>query len=308
MIQVENITKLYQDKKARDSAPAEQAARGIRNITFQVAQGEVFGFLGPNGAGKTTMIRLLMGFIKADSGSARIKGLDCWKNSVAVKKLVGYLPGEMNFFDQMSGREFLDLMVGMHGDRPLHRKRRDALVSRLELKLEQPIRKMSKGMKQKLGIICALMTDGEVLILDEPTSGLDPVMQKIFIDLVLEEKSRGKTVFISSHMFSEVERTCDRVGIICNGQLAAVESIYDLRQMQNHTLEITLEDEEDIRFLTDQGIKIKDRRGMHLTVQVQGNFHPLLAALAQVKVKDFAPRATGLEEAFMHLYLEEGKF
>ncbi|SPF50433.1 ABC transporter family protein [Candidatus Desulfosporosinus infrequens] len=304
MINVEGITKLYPKDKRKENTEL----RGLKEVTFRVDQGEVFGFLGPNGAGKTTMIRHLMGFIKPDAGFAQIKGLDCWKNSLAVKALVSYLPGEMNFLEQMSGLEFLNLMSGMHGDRPIFRKRRDALVERLELNLKQSIRKMSKGMKQKLGIIYALMLDAEVLILDEPTSGLDPLMQKVFIDLVLAEKSQGKTIFISSHMFSEVERTCDRVGIIRNGKLATVEEIQKLRQAQQRTFEITVADEGQVQILRERGLEIIAVNGTSLSIEIKGDLNPLLSGLAQVKVMSFTQKMTDLEEAFMHFYEGEGRF
>ena len=193
-------------------------------------------------------------------------------------------------------------MSGMHGDRPIFQKRRDVLVERLDLNLKQPIRKMSKGMKQKLGIIYALMLDAEVLILDEPTSGLDPLMQKVFIDLVLQEKSQGKTIFISSHMFPEVERTCDRVGIIRNGELATVESIQNLRQVQHRTFEITVEDEGQVELLREHGLTLVEVRGTRLSVRIQGDLNPLLSGLAQVKVKEFTQKSSELEEAFMHFY------
>jgi len=308
MINVEGITKLYSKNRAEPNRKGTTDIRGLKEVTFQVAKGEVFGFLGPNGAGKTTMIRHLMGFIKPDAGFAQIKGLDCWHNALAVKRLVGYLPGEMNFLEHMSGLEFLNLMSGMHGDRPIFRQRRDLLRERLELNLKQPIRKMSKGMKQKLGIIYALMLDAEVLILDEPTSGLDPLMQKVFIDLVLEEKYQGKTIFISSHMFPEVERTCDRVGIIRKGELAAVEGIQKLRQAQSRTFEITVEDEEQVQLLRERGLAIIAVNGTGLSVKVEGDLNPLLGGLAQVKVTEFTQKTTELEEAFMHFYEGEGRF
>jgi len=216
--------------------------------------------------------------------------------------LVSYLPGEMNFLEQMSGLEFLKLMSGMHGNRPIYQQRRDVLIERLELNLKQPIKKMSKGMKQKLGIIYALMLDSEVLILDEPTSGLDPLMQKVFIDLVLEEKFQGKTIFISSHMFPEVERTCDRVGIIRDGKLATVEGIQALRQAQQRTFEITVDDEGQVQRLRECGLAIVAVDGTSLTIEIQGDLNPLLSGLAQVNVKEFAQKTTELEEAFMHYY------
>lgn len=305
IIDVEGLTKVYSRIGLSKKNKVHSKVRGLQEITFKVEEGEVFGFLGPNGAGKTTMIRHLMGYIKPDGGSARIKGLDCWRQSKEVKSIVGYLPGEMNFLKGMSGSEFLDLMAGMHGNRPIFKHRRDALVERLSLNLKQPIKKMSKGMKQKLGIIYALMPDSEVLILDEPTSGLDPLMQKVFIDLVLEEKSRGKTIFISSHMFPEVERTCDRVGIIRSGELVSVEGIQKLRQEQHRTFEIAVESSEEVQFLCESGLDVVVLQENRLSIEIQGDLNPLFKVLALVNVKEFSQKMTELEEAFMLFYDEK---
>ncbi|AFM40197.1 ABC-type multidrug transport system, ATPase component [Desulfosporosinus acidiphilus SJ4] len=302
MIQVNGLSKVYTNLRRRNTKAISNYVAGLKEITFHVRQGEVFGLLGPNGAGKTTVIRHLMGFIKPDSGYARINGLDCWEESKDVKALVGYLPGEMNFLREMTGHEFLNLMAGMHGNSPVFRKRRDALAERLDLNLKQSIKKMSKGMKQKLGIINTMMLDARVLILDEPTSGLDPLMQKEFIELVLEEKSRGKTILISSHMFPEVERTCDRVGIIRAGELAAVEGIQKLRQEQRRTFEITVETSEQAQRICESGLKVNLREADQVSVQIEGDLNPLLRALAQVQVKDFSQKMTELEEAFMVFY------
>ena len=203
IIEIIGLTKDYGDHK------------GIFDLTFTVEEGEVFGYLGPNGAGKTTTIRHLMGFLNPDKGSSKILGLDCRSERAEIMKHLGYLPGEIAFFDGMSGMEFLNFMAEMRGLTDV--SLRDKLVDLFELDTKGKIRKMSKGMKQNLGIVCAFMHDPRVLILDEPTSGLDPLMQKTFANLILEEKSKGKTILMSSHSFEEVERTCDRVGIIRQG-------------------------------------------------------------------------------------------
>ncbi|WP_407312560.1 ABC transporter ATP-binding protein [Desulfosporosinus sp. SB140] len=305
MIEIKDLSKVYTKAGVRNTRGKTCSIVGLKEITFHVQEGEVFGLLGPNGAGKTTVIRHLMGFIKADAGYARIKGLDCWSNSKDVKALVGYLPGEMNFLKEMSGIEFLNLMAGMHGDRSVFRKRREALVERMNLNLKQPIKKMSKGMKQKLGIINTMMLDSEVLILDEPTSGLDPLMQKVFIDLVLEEKERGKTILISSHMFPEVERTCDRVGMIRAGELVTVEQIQKLRQEQHRTFEITVDTSEQAQLICQSGLEVALIQENQVLIEIQGDLNPLLRVLAQVQVKEFTQKMTELEEAFM-LFYERG--
>ena len=186
--------------------------RGIFDISFSIAEGEVFGFLGPNGAGKTTTIRHLLGFLKAKQGSAKILGMDCWKQSDAITRQLGYIPGEINLLNEMSGEEFLRFMARYRNMQDSGRTQE--LLERFELRPTGAIRRMSKGMKQKLGIVAAFMHDPKVLILDEPTSGLDPLMQNAFVELIQEEKQRGKTILMSSHMFEEVEKTCDRIGII----------------------------------------------------------------------------------------------
>lgn len=175
--------------------------RGIFDISFSIAEGEVFGFLGPNGAGKTTTIRHLLGFLKAKQGSAKILGMDCWKQSDAITRQLGYIPGEINLLNEMSGEEFLRFMARYRNMQDSGRTQE--LLERFELRPTGAIRRMSKGMKQKLGIVAAFMHDPKVLILDEPTSGLDPLMQNAFVELIQEEKQRGKTILMSSHMFEE---------------------------------------------------------------------------------------------------------
>jgi len=294
MIEVQGLTKIYPGNK------------GIKGISFRVAAGETFGFLGPNGAGKTTTIRLLMGFIKAQAGYARINGLDCWRDSTEIKRLVGYLPGEINFIENMSGEEFLNLMAGMHGQASVLRKRYRELADRWNLNLQQPIRKMSKGTKQKVGLVYAFMLDSPVLILDEPTSGLDPLMQKVFVDTILEEKSCGKTIFISSHIFPEIERTCDRVAMLKEGELIAIEDIHVLRQAQQRLFEIEAEDAEDVRKLLDSGLEIVHCERNRVTLRVYGDINPLCQILAGIRLKDFASQTADLEEAFLHFYLAKG--
>ncbi|HBW37593.1 ABC transporter ATP-binding protein [Desulfosporosinus sp. BICA1-9] len=291
MIEVNELTKVYRE------------GRGIRNISFQVDPGTAFGFLGPNGAGKTTTIRLLMGFLKPDSGRVTINEYDCWREKTEVKRFVSYLPGELHFIENLTGVEFLDLIAGMHGEYCLPiKKYREYFVSALDLDLKILIRKMSKGMKQKLGIISALMLDASVLIFDEPTSGLDPLMQKVFIDLILEEKKKGKTLFMSSHQFSEIERTCEQAGIIREGNLLAVQSISLLRQAEYQTFEVEVESEKNVELLRQSQLNITPIQGGCFVIRVVGELDNLWLALAQVRVKRFRQRSLELEEAFMDFY------
>ena len=215
--------------------------KGVFDVSFHVDQGEAFGFLGPNGAGKTTTIRHLMGFLKPKSGSCTINGLDCWRERDKVQARLGYIPGEISFFEDISGAEFLKFIAHYRGIGSQTRK--EDLLERFELDPKSKIKKMSKGMKQKLGIVAAFMHDPDILILDEPTSGLDPLMQNRFIDLVAEEKKQGKTILMSSHMFEEVERTCDRIGIIRTGRMVAVDAAAALRERHTRSYTVTLENE-----------------------------------------------------------------
>lgn len=264
MIEVEKLTRDY------------GAGKGVFDLTFSAGKGEAFGFLGPNGAGKTTTIRHLMGFLRCRSGSCRIGGRDCWKERDVIQEKVGYIPGEIHFFEDMTGTEFLRFLRWYRGVGVLNREKE--LLEYFELNPEMKIRRMSKGMKQKLGITAALMHDPAVLILDEPTSGLDPLMQNRFIELLRSEKKRGKTILLSSHMFEEVERICDTIGILRQGRLAEVDSVANLRKRHIHSYTVTLETEE----------------------------------LARAFAKDFEGRAEGrqatvsakqsLEDIFMHYY------
>lgn len=230
VISVENLTRDY------------GSGKGVFDVSFSIEKGEVFGFLGPNGAGKTTTIRHLMGFLKSESGKCIINGLDCWRDSAEIQTQLGYVPGEISFFDDMTGVEYLKFMekyrkIGVGS-------RKDELLEYFELDPKGKIKKMSKGMKQKLGLVAAMMHDPDILIFDEPTSGLDPLMQSRFVEFVEAEKKRGKTILLSSHMFEEVERTCDRIGIIRNGKLVAVDSVEALRELHVRSYVVTLDTEE----------------------------------------------------------------
>ncbi len=275
--------------------------RGVFDLTFGVEKGEVFGFLGPNGAGKTTAIRQLMGFIRPDSGRCRIDGLDCWRQSAAIQRSLGYLPGEIALMDEMKGRDFLTFIAGIKGVRDLSRAR--ALTERFELDTAGSIRRMSKGMKQKLGIICAFMADPAVLILDEPTSGLDPLMQQAFIELILEEKARGKTILLSSHMFEEVERTCDRVGILKAGHLVAIETVAALKESRRRVYTVTLASPEAAAaFAAEPALTVDAAQGRAVRVAVQGELAPLLAALARYPVTNLETATQRLEDIFLEFY------
>lgn len=202
--------------------------RGVFHLSFAIGQGEVFGFLGPNGAGKTTTIRQLMGFVRPDSGMVRILGMDCFADANKIQKEVGYLPGELALMEDMSGIGFLRMMAGIRNMKDTSRM--EELIQLFSLDAGQKIRRMSKGTKQKVGLVCALMHSPKILLLDEPTSGLDPLMQNRFAQVILKEKEKGTTVLLSSHLFEETERVCDRVAILRAGRLVATEPMQKLHR------------------------------------------------------------------------------
>lgn len=274
--------------------------RGIFALSFTVSEGEVFGYLGPNGAGKSTTIRHLMGFLRPDSGFAQINNLECWTHAAKVQEQLGYLPGEISFLDNMNGLEFLNLLAGMRKLRSLARC--NELIDRFDLDAKMPIRKMSKGMKQKVGIVAAFMHQPRVLILDEPTSGLDPLMQHRFLELTEEEKKRGTTILMSSHMFPEVERVCDRVGIIKDGKLIAIQDIKSLRQVQRKVFTVGIGDEKDLAQLVNAGCHIVRRRHNEVDIEVQGNYNEFIKALANCDIRTLDMHQLNLEEIFMHFY------
>jgi len=264
VIDIQNLTRDY------------GGGKGVFDVSFSVGQGEAFGFLGPNGAGKTTAIRHLMGFLQPKSGQCSIGGLDCWRDSAKIQKSLGYIPGEISFFDDMTGTAFLKFAAKYRGMNGFGRT--EELLKRFELDPKGKIKKMSKGMKQKVGIVTAFMHNPDILILDEPTSGLDPLMQNRFIELIGEEKEKGKTILMSSHMFEEVERTCHRVGIIRTGKLVAVDSVEALRKRHVRPYTVTLDTPELAEnFAKDFG---GTRDGLKVTVSTKQS----------------------LEEIFMHYY------
>src|SRR3984893_9467391 len=225
IIEAEKLTKNYGSK------------RGITDVSFQVEEGEVFGFLGPNGAGKTTTIRLLMALLRADAGTARIAGLDCWQQSVAIKRLIGYLPGELSLDPGLTGGQILEYFGHLRGG--VDQAYLKQLIKRLDFDPSRKFRQYSSGNKRKIGIIQAFMHRPRLLILDEPTSGLDPLHQQEFDRMVKEVRDDGRTVFLSSHILTEVEQTCNRIAIIREGQLVRVGLVEELKDIKHHEITIT---------------------------------------------------------------------
>ena len=274
--------------------------RGIFDVSLSVKKGEVFGFLGPNGAGKSTTIRHLMGFIQADQGSCQINGLDCLRDHARIQQALGYLPGEIAFMDDMTGLEFIKFMAKMKGMTDLTKAYE--LMERFELNPQGKIKKMSKGMKQKIGIICAFMHDPELLVVDEPSSGLDPLMQNRFIELVLEEKQRGKTIFMSSHIFEEIERTCDRTAMIKDGRLISIEELQTLKASKHKTYQITFATQELVEQFMDEGFECKQVESNVIKVVPRNNLNYLLATLSRYDIIDLDITKPTLEELFLHFY------
>jgi ABC-2 type transport system ATP-binding protein len=291
MIKIEQLTKSYGPGK------------GVFDLSLHVSEGETFGYLGPNGAGKTTTIRHLMGFLNPDAGGCTINGKNCRQQADEIQRFVGYLPGEIAFFDGMSGYEFLKLLADMRGMRST--AKRDHLIELLELDCRGKIRKMSKGMKQKLGLVAAMMHDPAVLLLDEPSSGLDPLMQSRFVSLIQEEKAAGKTILMSSHSFDEIERTCDRAGIIRNGRLVAVEDITVLQAAQRKTYLVTFASRDAAAAFAQTDFTIISTNDNTVEVAVQDNLTEFLAALPHYPVTGLDTVQLGLEEVFMHYYGKE---
>lgn len=292
MIEVQKITKDY------------GRGKGVFDVSFSVEEGEVMGFLGPNGAGKTTTIRQLLGFIKPDKGHVSILGMDCFRQADLVHGKLGYLPGEIAFMDNMSGNEFIRFMGKMKGMKDFSYM--EELKQMFELNASGKIKKMSKGMKQKIGIVCAFMQDPQILILDEPTSGLDPLMQNRFIELIQREKEKGKTILMSSHLFEEVERTCDCTAIIRDGKLVAVEDMEKLRGGRRKIMEFTFatEGEADAFSLT-MTESIRDKKTVE--VKVKGRVDECIKRAAAYTIEDINVRGQSLEELFMHYYGEGEK-
>lgn len=289
-IEIQTLTRSYGER------------RGVIDLDLTVNHGEIFGFLGPNGAGKSTTIRVLMGLLQPTSGTARIDGLDCWSQASRVKAKVGFLPGELHLYDQMTGAKFLDFFAGF---RPDSRARRRELVERLELDLTQKVKAMSKGNRQKLAIIQALMYRAPVLLLDEPSSGLDPLMAEELLRLLREEREEGRTVFLSSHLLQEVEEIADRVGIIRDGRLVDVDTMEHLRSLRERPMKISLSEPVSLDQLQGvPGVRVRsvEEGGKEITLSVRGPLAPLLGALSRMPVADLTYGPPDLESLFMQFY------
>lgn len=305
LLEVDHLTKDY------------GSGRGVFDVSFSVGKGEVYGFLGPNGAGKSTTIRHLMGFSKPDSGECRMFGRDCFTHYSENLKHLGYIPGEIALPQGLTGKSFFSMMEEMERCKGTPRlKELEDYFELDEESLRQPTKRMSLGIKRKIAVITAFLNDPDILILDEPTSGLDPLMQERFIAYVRNEKERGKTILLSSHIFSEVDATCDRIGIIKDGHLVSEFEADDLRHSDRKTYRIHFRDRASYeRFRdthkADKPFKITDCHDYSNVIFVNcldENVNALVKDLATYKVASFSSSRESLQDFFMKFYKEDRDF
>ena len=278
----------------------------LQNLNLSVHQGEIFGYLGPNGAGKTTTIRMLLDLIRPSKGSAAIFGMDTREQSVEIHRRIGFLPGELSLWDGRTGMQVIHYVASVHGDTKGIMKHADELAERLQLDTSKRVRDLSSGNKRKLGLILAMMHSPDLLILDEPTNGLDPLMQQTFHEMMDEFRAKGKTVFLSSHILSEVQAICDRAGILRDGDLKAVESIEKLMKVEFHWVDVQFRDAlpEGLarRLQQSSALSQVDVNGSRVKMRLSGDFDPLLRMLSGGYVKELRVEEPSLEEIFLAYY------
>ena len=278
---------------------------GLFGLDLGVRHGEVLGFLGPNGAGKSTTMRLLLDQIRPTAGSAAVLGLDSRRDSLEIRRRVGFLPGDLALHPRLTGAAMLDFLAELRGG--VDRRVRDALAERFGAQLHRPVHELSTGNRQKIGLIQAFMHEPELLILDEPIAGLDPLVQQSFHALLGEVVAEGRTVFLSSHTLSEVERVADRVAIVRRGRLVAVDSLESLRAVAVQRLEIVFADgvppEQELRALP--GVREVHLEGPHLLIAFEGSAGPVLKAIAAYEVHAIRSRDDDLEETFLRYYRDQ---
>jgi len=279
--------------------------QAVNGISMSVEHGEIFGFLGPNGAGKTTTIRCMLDVIRPTRGKIRILGLDAQRDKLALHQYIGYLPGDVHLPGQMTGRQIINYFSRLQGSEPVLLK---DLVARFDVEMKRPLKGYSKGMRQKIGIVLAFMCDPQVLILDEPTSGLDPLLQKVFNEFLLEEQARGKTIFMSSHIMSEVEKVCHRIAVIRKGELVTVEEVETLREKAGQRVTVEFGDpviEEELTRIP--GVSMVKKSNGHYQFNVSGSMDPLIKALSRHEVIRLQVEEAPLEEVFLKFYEEPEK-
>lgn len=296
VLEIKNLTKDYGHN------------RGVFDVSFNVEKGEVYGFLGPNGAGKTTTIRHIMGFSHPQKGATYVDGKDSWKNYYIIQRDLGYLPGEIALPESLTGTQFIKMMADLRGMKDMTYT--DYLLDKFELDPSGGLKRMSLGMKRKLAIVTAFMHDPQILVLDEPTSGLDPLMQGIFIEFIKEEKSRGKTILLSSHIFSEVDATCDRISIIKDGRIVSTVVANDLRHSSSKTFKLEFNSKEEFeRFRREietpkklEVISVKRHRNQAKILIDDIDINNFIEIISEYDLKFFSEIKFTLEDYFMEFY------
>lgn len=296
VIQIDHLTKDYGHN------------RGVFDVSFKVEKGEVYGFLGPNGAGKTTAIRHIMGFSRPQAGKTFVNGMDSWKNASEIQKDLGYLPGEIALPESMNGTEFIQMMAELRAINDMTYT--NYLIKKFELEPSGSLKRMSLGMKRKLGIVTAFMHDPSILVLDEPTSGLDPIMQNVFIEFIKEEKEKGKTILLSSHIFKEIDATCDKISIIKDGRLVSSFVADDLRHSEEKTFKMEFNSKESFERFSNEIQSYKQMKVISLkTYKNQAEIsisdaaiNDFVAFISNYDLKFFSEIKFTLEDHFMKFY------
>ncbi|MFF3022281.1 ABC transporter ATP-binding protein [Gottfriedia sp. NPDC057948] len=290
-IEINNLTKTYGN------------SRGITDISFNIEEGEIFGFIGPNGAGKSTTIRTLLSLIYPTSGSAKIFGKDCVQFAPEIKKEIGYLPSEVFYYDNMKVMDLLKYSASFY--KKDCTKRIKELAEVMDLDLTKKIDDLSLGNKKKVGIVQGLLHEPKLIILDEPTSGLDPLMQQRFFDLLEEENKKGATILFSSHILSEVQRLCDRVAIIKEGKIVTVEKISTLQENNYKRFKIDSQNGVDSNFFNIPGVNNIEIKGKTISFIFKGNINKVLKKIAEIEIENLWIEEPDLEEIFLHYYEKE---
>lgn len=291
VIEIKNLTKHY------------GKARGISDVSFNVEEGEIFGFIGPNGAGKSTTIRTLLALMYPTSGSATIFGKDCIKSAPEIAKEIGYLPSEVFYYDKMRVIDLLKYSASFY--KKDCSKRIKELADIMDLDLKKKIDDLSFGNKKKVGIVQCLLHEPKLIILDEPTSGLDPLMQQKFFDLLLEENKKGATILLSSHILSEVQRLCNRVAIVKEGQIIKLEKISDLTENNYKKFKVELRSEMDPEYFNVGGVSKLEINGNIVSFLFRGNINFIMKKISDVEISNVWIEEPNLEEIFMHYYEKE---
>jgi len=274
--------------------------QAVKGISMRVEKGEIFGFLGPNGAGKTTTIRCMLDVIRPTSGTLRVLGLDTQRDKMALHQRIGYLPGDVRLPGQMTGKQVIDYFSRLQGREPVLLQQ---LLERFDVEMKRPLKAYSKGMRQKIGVVLAFMCDPEVLILDEPTSGLDPLLQRTFNEFLLEEQARGKTIFMSSHIMSDVEKVCQRVAVIRQGEIITIEEVEKLRQKAGQRVTVEFGDAvsaDEVAQLPGVSMVTSHNHAYHFNVS--GSMDALIKALSRHEVLRLQAEEAPLEEVFLKFY------